>query len=132
MLLLAVAGGVFAAGIDLPGDALIGAIIVGPSLPAVGFERDAMRQYHDERGEDGFARAMLYPGLQRVIQAAGRAHRTAEDRGVIVLLGRRFAQPAYASCVPGHWYGTAIPPRSAGRPRDVVRAFWSATTTERV
>ena len=71
VLVLAVLGGVFAEGIDLPGEALIGAIIVGPSLPRVCFEREQIAAHYQERGEDGFERAMLYPGMQRVVQAAG-------------------------------------------------------------
>jgi DNA excision repair protein ERCC-2 len=104
-LLLAVTGGVFAEGIDLPGEDLVGAIIVGPSLPAPSFERALMRQYFDEHAEgQGFAHAMLYPAMQRVIQAAGRVLRTPEDRGVIALLDRRFAEPGYLDCLPHDWY----------------------------
>ena len=106
-LLLAAAGGVFAEGVDLPSDALIGAIVVGPALPALSFDRLLMQAHHRERGleaEDAFAYAMAYPGMQRVIQAAGRVHRTPEDRGVIVLLGARFCQPPYCDALPRHWY----------------------------
>ncbi len=104
VLLLAVMGGVFGEGIDLPGDALIGVVVVGPGLPPVSFERLAMQHYFSERHESGFAYAMVYPGLQRVIQAAGRVIRTMDDAGVIVLLGRRFAQADYIDCLPEHWY----------------------------
>ncbi len=103
-LLCAVMGGVFGEGIDLPGDALIGAIVVGPGLPRVSFERLAMQHYFGERHESGFAYAMVYPGIQRVIQAAGRVIRTMEDAGVVVLLGRRFAESDYLDCLPEHWY----------------------------
>lgn len=113
MLLCAVLGGAFAEGIDLPGEQLIGAIIVGPGLPAVGFERVLMQQYYDERVGAGFEYAMLYPGMQRVVQAAGRVIRTATDRGVIALLGRRFAESRYAGCLPADWRldgGSALVP----------------------
>lgn len=103
-LLLAVMGGVFGEGIDLPGDELIGTVVVGPGLPPVSFERLAMQHHFGERHERGFAYAMVYPGLQRVIQAAGRVIRTMEDSGVIVLLGKRFAQEEYLECLPEHWY----------------------------
>ena len=103
-LLLAVMGGVFAEGIDLPGEELIGAIVVSPGLPQVGFERALMQQYFQEHYEQGFAYAMLYPGLQRVIQAAGRVIRTPEDQGVIVLVGQRFAGHELLECLPEHWY----------------------------
>ncbi|MBN2493602.1 MAG: ATP-dependent DNA helicase [Deltaproteobacteria bacterium] len=103
-LLLAVMGGIFAEGVDLPGAQLIGAVVVGPGLPQVGFERAAMQLYFDEEYEQGFAYAMLYPGLQRVIQSAGRVIRGPDDRGVIVLVGRRFADSELAACLPEHWY----------------------------
>ena len=103
-LLLAVMGGIYAEGIDLPGAELIGAVVVGPGLPQVGFERAAMQHYFQQTSEAGFAYAMLYPGMQRVIQSAGRVIRSAEDRGVIVLVGKRFAQPELAACLPEHWY----------------------------
>ncbi|MDH3591272.1 MAG: DEAD/DEAH box helicase, partial [Planctomycetota bacterium] len=93
VLLLAVLGGVFAEGIDIRG--LHGAIVVGPGLPAVSEERTAMRTYFDQLTGHGFQHAMLYPGMQRVVQAAGRVHRAPTDKGVIVLLDRRFTQHPY-------------------------------------
>ena len=91
----------------------MGAIVVGPGLPQVGFERAAMREYFDATGRDGFAYAMLFPGMQRVIQAAGRVHRTPEDRGVIVLLDQRFARSPYRDCLPSAW----VAGRRRGPPR---------------
>ncbi|MFO0575738.1 MAG: ATP-dependent DNA helicase [Polyangia bacterium] len=125
-LLLAVTGGVFAEGIDLPGEDLIGALIVGVSLPAPSFERALMRQYFDEHTEgQGFAHAMLYPAMQRVVQAAGRVLRTPEDRGVIALLDHRFAEPGYVECLPRDWYrydpGELVTEDPAGQ----VAAFWA-------
>jgi DNA excision repair protein ERCC-2 len=129
VLLLAVTGGVFTEGIDLPGEELIGAIIVGLSLPAPSFERVLMRQYFDEHTEgQGFAHAMLYPAMQRVVQAAGRVLRTPEDRGVIALLDHRFAEPGYAECLPRDWYryhpGELVTDDPAGQ----VAAFWASRT----
>lgn len=126
VLLLAVTGGVFAEGIDLPGEELIGAIIVGLSLPAPSFERVLMRQYFDEHAEgQGFAHAMLYPAMQRVVQAAGRVLRTPEDRGVIALLDHRFVEPGYVECLPRDWYryhpGELVTDDPAGQ----VAAFWA-------
>jgi DNA excision repair protein ERCC-2 len=125
VLLLAVTGGIFAEGIDLPGAALIGAIVVGPALPAVGFERQLMRWYYDERSESGFAYAMLYPGMQRVIQAAGRVIRSAEDRGVVVLLGRRLAEPEYLECLPAAWYRYDPRELIAEDPVACLAEFWA-------
>jgi DNA excision repair protein ERCC-2 len=124
-LLLAVTGGIFAEGIDLPGEALIGAIVVGPALPAVGFERKLMQWHYDERSESGFAYAMLYPGLQRVIQAAGRVIRSAEDRGVVVLLGRRFAEPECLECLPAEWYRYDPRELVADDPVSCLAEFWA-------
>lgn len=126
VLLLAVTGGVFAEGIDLPGEELIGAIIVGLSLPAPSFERVLMRQYFDELTEgQGFAHAMLYPAMQRVVQAAGRVLRTPEDRGVIALLDHRFAEPGYAECLPRDWYRYHPGELVTDDPVGQVAAFWA-------
>jgi len=83
-----------------------------------------MRRYFDARDGRGFRHAMLYPAMQRVVQAAGRVHRTASDDGVIVLLDRRFAQPAYASCFPPHWYDAAPDELVAADPVPVLERFW--------
>lgn len=126
-LLLAVTGGVFAEGIDLPGEDLIGAIIVGVSLPAPSFERALMRRHFDEHAEGhGFAHAMLYPAMQRVIQAAGRVLRTPEDRGVIALLDRRFAEPGYVDCLPPDWYRYHPSELVTEDPAGRVAAFWAS------
>lgn len=129
-LLLAVMGGIFAEGIDLPGEAVVGAIIVGPGLPGIGFDRDAMRAYFDEHNGNGFAYAMLYPGMQRVIQSAGRVIRTSEDKGVIVLLGRRFTEPQYARCLPPDWAPDGVQELVSRDPALPVRAFWDYAFTE--
>lgn len=125
MLLMAVTGGVFAEGIDLPGEQLIGAIVVGPSLPPVGFERALMREYHDQRDADGFAYAMLYPGMQRVIQSAGRVIRAMDDRGIIALVGGRFASPDYARLLPPDWYEDSVASLVTHDPRAALADFWT-------
>ena len=124
LLLLAVMGGIFAEGIDLPGESLIGAIVVGPGLPKVGFERDAMRRYFEAATGRGFAHAMLFPGMQRVIQAAGRVHRTNRDRGVIVLMDERFAKRPYRDCLPPHWYRADPKELIADDPVPLLESFW--------
>ena len=129
LLLLAVTGGIFAEGIDFPGEALVGAILVGPALPQVGFERDRMREYFGRHGGRGFLRAMLYPGMQRVIQSAGRVHRTENDRGVIVLLDRRFARRPYTDCFPAHWYERHPDELVTTDPAAALQAFWDPATT---
>ncbi len=124
MLLLAVTGGVFSEGVDLPGDELIGAIVVGPSLPAVGFERQVMKRHYDEHDESGFRYAMVYPGMQRVIQAAGRVIRSPDDRGIVMLLGRRFAQSPYVDCLPEDWFRFAPTELVTEDPITELSAFW--------
>ena len=83
-------GGIFAEGIDLAGEQLIGAIVVGTGLPQVAGEKELLRRYYDRIGKDGFAYAYRFPGLNKVLQAAGRVIRTPEDTGLILLLDDRF------------------------------------------
>ena len=80
-----VMGGIFSEGIDLTKERLIGAMIVGTGLPQVCNEREILKQYFDRHGENGFDYAYLYPGMNKVLQAAGRVIRTEEDKGVIAL-----------------------------------------------
>jgi DNA excision repair protein ERCC-2 len=103
-LLLAVQGGIFAEGVDYPGELAVGAFIVGPALPRVSFEQELMRQYYEEMRSKGFDYAYLFPGMNRVIQSAGRVIRSEEDRGIILLLDKRFTYENYAGLLPREWY----------------------------
>ena len=98
-----VLGGIFSEGIDLKGEALIGAIIVGTGLPQVGREREILMTYFKEQGKDGFDYAYRYPGMNKVLQAAGRVIRSIGDRGVVALLDDRFVQPVYKKMFPREW-----------------------------
>ena len=98
-----VLGGIFGEGIDLKEDSLIGAIIVGTGLPQVGYEREILKGYFDARGENGFDFSYRFPGMNKVLQAAGRVIRTAEDIGVIALLDERFLQNSYRMFFPREW-----------------------------
>lgn len=98
-----VLGGIFSEGIDLKKDSLIGAIIVGTGLPQVCNEREIVRQYFDKREENGFDYAYQYPGMNKVLQAAGRVIRTAEDVGIVALLDERFLQRSYQRMFPREW-----------------------------
>ena len=100
---LCVMGGIFSEGIDLTGDRLIGAAIVGTGLPMVCDERELFRRYFDDKKGHGFDYAYLYPGLGKVFQAGGRVIRTAEDRGVILLLDERFLRQEYMKEFPREW-----------------------------
>ena len=98
-----VLGGIFSEGIDLKNDSLIGAIIVGTGFPQVCFERELLKEYFDDREGNGFDYAYRYPGMNKVLQAAGRVIRTAEDIGTIVLLDERFLQISYRKLFPREW-----------------------------
>ncbi|MDE7477406.1 MAG: ATP-dependent DNA helicase, partial [Lachnospiraceae bacterium] len=98
-----VMGGIFSEGIDLKHDSLIGALIVGTGIPQVGCERELLKQYFDARGENGFDYAYRYPGMNKVLQSAGRVIRTAEDIGVVALLDERFLEPQYRRMFPREW-----------------------------
>lgn len=96
-------GGIFSEGIDLLGEKLIGAILVGTGLPQLGNEREILRSFYTENGENGFDYAYRYPGMNKVLQAAGRVIRTREDHGVILLLDERFRQREYSNLFPVEW-----------------------------
>lgn len=98
-----VLGGIFSEGIDLKNDSLIGAVIVGTGLPQVCFEREILKGFFDEDGESGFDYSYRYPGMNKVLQAAGRVIRTVEDVGIIALLDERFLQFAYKRMFPREW-----------------------------
>ena len=98
-----VLGGVFGEGVDLAGDRLIGCAIVGVGLPQVNPQQEMLRRYYDAQNGSGFDYAYRYPGMNKVLQAAGRVIRTPEDRGVVLLLDDRFARPDYARLFPPHW-----------------------------
>lgn len=103
MAAFCVMGGIFSEGIDLTDDRLIGAIIIGTGLPQICREREILRAYFDRKGLDGFAYAYQYPGMNKVLQAAGRVIRTDQDRGVILLLDERFAGRDYQKLFPREW-----------------------------
>jgi DNA excision repair protein ERCC-2 len=102
-LLLAVLGGIFAEGVDYPGKMLSQVIVVSPGLPQYNLERELLKGYYQEFYEHGFGYAYLIPGLTRVVQAAGRLLRSDDDRGVIVVMGRRFLDPRYMRLLPEEW-----------------------------
>lgn len=98
-----VMGGIFSEGIDLTNDKLIGTVVVGTGLPQVCVERDIIMNYFKEMGMNGFDYAYKYPGMNKVLQAAGRVIRTHEDTGIIALLDERFATREYAPLFPREW-----------------------------
>ena len=123
----AVMGGIFGEGIDLVGTRLSGAAVVGVGLPAVGLERELIREYFAGRLEQGFEYAYMYPGINRVLQAAGRVIRTDSDRGVVLLIDQRYGSDAYRSLLPEHWHTRWV--RNRDEFAAVLLAFWSSGET---
>jgi DNA excision repair protein ERCC-2 len=121
---LAVMGGIFGEGIDLVGDRLIGAVVVGVGVPQVCLENDLIKDYFDRQNGSGFAYAYQYPGFNRVLQATGRVIRTETDRGIIVLLDERFSHARYRQLFPAHWRGFQIV-RDTSEIKDKLARFWS-------
>ena len=118
-----VLGGSFSEGIDLPGKRLIGTVIVGTGLPGISNERNILRDYYETTRERGFDYAYTYPGMNRVLQAAGRVIRTESDRGVVVLIDDRWETERQKMLFPDHW----LEMKYAGNSKELaetVLQFW--------
>lgn len=124
-LVLAVQGGLFAEGVDYPGESLCGVIVVSPALPQVSFERELMRMYYQQRYEKGFEFAYLYPGMNRVVQSVGRLIRSESDRGVAVLVCQRFTQSQYRVLFPADWGETDKGALVSKNLDEELAEFWS-------
>ncbi|MGM9682320.1 MAG: ATP-dependent DNA helicase [Eubacteriales bacterium] len=118
-----VLGGSFSEGVDLPGGRLIGAVVFGVGLPGLSDERNIIREYYDSRGESGYDYAYTYPGMNNVLQAAGRVIRRDDDRGVVVLVDDRYAEPKYRELFPAHWKDVRFAGNSSEL-AEIVRDFW--------
>ncbi len=124
MVTFAVMGGIFSEGIDLVGNRLIGAVIVGVGLPQICYERNLIKAFHDDIHEPGFAYAYSYPGFNRVLQAVGRVIRTAEDRGTALLIDPRFNYAGYQELMPSWWH----PYKAVHSTEDILNCtidFWN-------
>lgn len=131
-----VLGGSFSEGVDLPGRCLIGTVIVGVGIPALSNERNIMRDYYDETrdigegsGGEGYAYAYTYPGMNRVLQAAGRVIRRPEDYGVVVLLDDRYVTEPYLHLYPEHWEQISAV-GDAPSLYEYLAAFWEGAKEE--
>jgi len=131
VLLLAVAGGVFAEGVDYPGDVLRAVAVVGPCLPVPTLDQKLLQDYFDERFERGFEYAFVVPGMTRVVQAAGRLIRSADDSGVIALFDRRFLDRPYREHLPADWLPDEGPEALSGDPATAARDFFARLTVVR-
>jgi len=123
-LLLAVMGGIFSEGVDFYGDMCIGVILFSPGLPQINYERELIKEYYNQKSENGFEYAYLYPGLNKVIQSAGRLIRSAQDKGIVVLVGERFAQEQVNELLPDYWFqnpGDVVVSKSYS---NEIKIFW--------
>ena len=118
-----VLGGSFSEGVDLPGRRLIGTVIVGTGLPGISNERNILKEYYDTTRERGFDYAYVYPGMNRVLQAAGRVIRREEDRGVVVLIDDRYGEERTAMLLPEHWKHIQYAGNSSEL-AEIVAEFW--------
>jgi len=98
-----VLGGIFSEGIDLKGDRLIGSIIVSVGIPMINMRQDQIRDYFNHKNNQGYDYAYVYPGMNKVLQAAGRVIRTETDSGIVLLIDSRFATNEYRQMMPPHW-----------------------------
>lgn len=125
LVAFAVMGGLFGEGIDLVGERLSGAVIVGVGLPQICLEREMIRQYFQQTRGTGFEFAYVYPGMNKVLQAAGRVIRTHTDRGAVILLDERFSTGQYRKLCPEDWH--PIPrisdPKSLA---EILKKFWES------
>lgn len=117
-----VMGGIFSEGIDLKYDRLIGVVIVGTGLPMVGNERELFREYYDEKKNEGFDYAYLYPGMNKVLQSGGRVIRTTEDKGAVLLLDERFLNSQYTQLFPREWFPYEIV--NEEKMKEILTEFW--------
>lgn len=125
-----VMGGIYSEGIDLAGESLIGAIVVGIGMPSLSYEREAIAEYYGDKLDEGKQYAYVYPGMNKVFQAAGRVIRRESDRGVIVLIDDRFADPIYKKNIPKLWRGMRYTADAKALKND-LDAFWRSVDEEK-
>lgn len=125
VIAFSVSGGAFSEGIDLTGDSLIGVIICGAALPKYSVRQKILQDYFNENSLDGFSYAYIYPGMNKVLQAAGRVIRTESDCGIIVLLDERFKYSSYKNNFPPDWDGH-IENVTRENVKEKIMAFWDA------
>jgi DNA excision repair protein ERCC-2 len=124
----AVLGGIFGEGIDLVGERLVGAVIVGVGLPQLCLERDLIRDYFQARNGAGFDYAYTFPGMNRVLQAVGRVIRSETDRGVVLLIDARFNEGRYRRLFPAWWRPDTV--GNSGALEAGVEGFWKRKETD--
>ncbi len=123
VLAFCVMGGMFAEGVDLVGDKLQGCCIIGVGLPQINPEIELIKRHYDEKNNNGYAYAYRYPGMNKVLQAAGRVIRTEQDKGVVLLIDSRFGTREYRSLFPLHW-NHAKRVHGTGEIKEAIETFW--------
>ena len=118
-----VLGGSFSEGVDMQGESLIGAIVVGVGFPSISSELNLAKEYFDRTRESGMEYAYIYPGMNKVMQAVGRVIRSEQDRGIAVIIDDRFSHPPYTTLIPGHWQGIRYTSNLKSL-LSVLRDFW--------
>jgi DNA excision repair protein ERCC-2 len=131
VLLAAVAGGVFAEGVDYPGEVLKAVAVVGPCLPALTLEQQLLKEYYQERFDRGFEYSFVVPGMTRVVQAAGRLIRSPHDTGVIALFDQRFLAAPYRHHLPPDWLPEDGAGALVGDPAEVAEEFFRVLSLRR-
>ncbi len=126
VLLVAVAGGVFAEGVDYPGEVLKAVAVIGPCLPALTLEQELLKGYYQERFDRGFEYSFVVPGMTRVVQAAGRLIRSPHDTGVIALFDQRFLSAPYRHYLPADWLPEEGAGALVGDPAEAAEEFFRA------
>ena len=124
LVAFAVLGGLFGEGIDLKGERLIGSIIVGVGLPQVSNELDIILKYFNDLDGTGFQKAYMFPGMNKVLQAAGRVIRQESDVGIVLLIDERFTHSAYKSIMPEHMRHYKIV-KNSRHVAQVLQRFWN-------
>lgn len=125
-----VLGGIFSEGIDLKGTRLIGVAIIGVGLPQINHEQEMIKEYYQREKLQGFQFAYQIPGMNKVLQAAGRVIRDVSDRGVVLLLDQRFSSPDYQKLFPPHWKKYLIT-RSNRQLTLNIQEFWQNSSDNR-
>jgi DNA excision repair protein ERCC-2 len=118
-----VLGGIFGEGIDLVGERLIGAVVLGVGLPQLCIERDLIRDYFQAEKAPGFDYAYTFPGMNRVLQAVGRVIRSETDHGAVLLIDARFRELRYRRLFPAWWRPLRV--RDSAGLQEAVEGFWN-------
>ena len=118
-----VIGGMFSEGIDLPGNRLIGSIVVGVGMPGISDTNNIIREYYDEKCSEGYDYAYTYPGFNNVLQAVGRVIRKSDDCGIAVLIDDRYSEPRYIRLFPDEWKHVKFAGNSQSL-AEIARRFW--------